>query len=175
MYIVIVTEDPVSASPTADGRGAVLSSNVQGIFLHLLAFTTLYIVGVGASVVATSLADYFFEDPIQRGFSQDTLRLGLAMLVVAYPVFLAIRWSIARKQKSGGIPIHMLVRSILGYLTLFVVTVTAVIDLTMIVYTFIGGGLTGRFFIKAISVLVVVGLGFAYCLFEVKENKGAAA
>jgi len=171
------TSPPQGSEPQGSevDRKARLGSNVQGIFLHLLAFSTLYIVGVGAAVVAASLADYFFEDRINRGFSPDTLRLGLAMLVVAYPVFLLIRSVITRRQKNGAIPTHLLVRSILGYLTLFVASVTAVIDLTMIVYNFIGGGLTGRFAIKATSVFVVVALGFVYCLYEVKENKESLA
>jgi hypothetical protein len=63
-------------------------------------------------------------------------------------------------------------RKWLIYITLFIASVTAVVDLVVLVNTFLSGDFAARFVLKALAVLVVAGLLFWYYLFTLRRAPG---
>ncbi|MFZ5806869.1 MAG: DUF5671 domain-containing protein [Verrucomicrobiota bacterium] len=132
-------------------------------FLYLLLFSSLFlwIFSLGSLYfdfinvllpLSNESADYFTY----------SLRYGVAMLVIAFPVYLftenVIQKDLVRNPARGIAP----VRRWLTYLTLFVATLTLVGDAVALIVRFLEGEITLRFFLK---VAVIAGLAsgvFAY-------------
>jgi hypothetical protein len=100
----------------------------------------------------------YYIDPYAGGASYE-----MASLIVLAPVFLIlmrfIRRDIARDPSRGEI----WVRRWALFLVLFVAGATIVIDLIVLLTTFLNGGeLTMRFLLKVLVVLLVAGAGFMH-------------
>lgn len=132
-------------------------------FLYLLSFVTLYLVAIGVLILAFGLINAWFPDPLRPGDANDAaVRYAIAQIVVALPVFLYVTSTIRRKQAAGDMPPGSRLAKVLTYFTLFVIAITAMIDLVFLIFRFLGGELTARFTFKALTVLVLVAVVFAY-------------
>jgi hypothetical protein len=101
----------------------------------------------------------------------DEIRLDIATLIVAFPLFLytfrIVNRSIARDPtKRASRP-----RKWLTYLTLFIAVVSLTADMTTLVYNVLGGELTLQFFLKVLTVAVIAGGTFAYFLWDIRKGE----
>jgi hypothetical protein len=150
---------------------SVPESGPRNVFVYLLSLLTLYLSAIGVAVLIWGLADYWFPDPIQRYRSNGAVRTGISMVVVAFPVFMYVSAYIARKLRSGELPARSMLRRVMTFVTLFIIAVTAIVDLITILYNFLGGDLTARFAVKAFGILAITGLVFLYYLGELRSQK----
>lgn len=165
-YDCQVTEDTIPQAPRSKADGP------RDVFLYLLNFLSLYISAIGLAVLSWGVIDRLVDDPARPSFgSEDTVRVGLSMVVVAFPVYIYLTMSIRKKFDNLEMSPGSLLRKILTYITLFVIAVTAVVDLISVVYVFLGGEMTMRFFLKAAIIFVMVSLVFAYHLIDLREAK----
>lgn len=151
-------------------------SGPKSVFVYVVSFLTLYLSAIGMVILTWGLADHWFQDPLEQfgyGSASSAIRTGIAMVVVAYPVFLLLSINVRRKVAAGELPERSAVRRVLTYVTLFVIALTAIIDLIAIIYEFLGGELTARFATKGASILLIVGFVFLYYLSELREPKEA--
>lgn len=152
-------------------------SRVNGprdVFVFTLNFVALYISVIGSIVLAWGLADYLFVDRSNYG-SSNAVRVAISMVIIAFPVFMYLTWLISKKQASGEMPKDSTLVKVLSYVTLFVVAITAIVDLITILYNFLGGDLTAEFALKSLSLLAIVVLVFAYFRSNLQEQKQAKA
>lgn len=111
-----------------------------------------------------AVASYgYYYDPYQSGVAY-----AMASLIVLAPVFLilmrSIRRSIARDQSRS----EVWVRRWALFLTLFIAGVTIVVDLIVLLNTFLSGEeLTAAFLLKVLVVLLVAGAGFMHFLADI--------
>jgi hypothetical protein len=144
------------------GSPALRATAPRDFFLYLLATVALYISTIGGILVIAGLADFWFPEPFERAAgSAGELRFGLSMLIVAFPIFLYVNRLIHTKISSGDVEPGTM-RAGFTYFTLFVIAVTAVVDLMIIVKVYLNGELTPRFVVKAVGVLAMVGLVYLY-------------
>lgn len=149
-------------------------SGPRSVFIYLVSFLTLYLSAIGMAILTWGLADHWFSDPLEQfrySDASDMMRTGIAMVVVAYPAFLLLTVTMRRKIAAGELPERSTIKRILTYVTLFVIALTAIIDLISIIYQFLGGELTARFATKGLSILLIVGFVFLYYLGELREPK----
>lgn len=133
----------------------------RDVLLQLLTTATLYLTVLGVLLVVWSLAEYWFPQfPDARGsaMGDGPMRVGIAMAVVAFPVFLFMS-SYLKKRRS---PETSSLRLAFAYINLFVVMVTALVDLMVVVHTYLDGDLTPRFLIRAAGVMLMAGLVYLY-------------
>ncbi len=143
----------------------------RDFFLYLLATVALYISAIGAMTVIAGLADFWFPEALDRGeLTAGPLRFGLSMLIVAFPIFLYLNRVIHGKIASGEIEPESTMRAGFTYFTLFVIAVTALVDLMVIVKVYLNGELTPRFLMKAVGVLAIVGLVYRYYQNDLKAS-----
>ncbi|MCE9548806.1 DUF5671 domain-containing protein, partial [Candidatus Nomurabacteria bacterium] len=108
----------------------------------------------------------------QYGYSTyqyEGLRGALATLIIFFPVFLAVSYFWRKFAEKGMGHIDEIIRKWVIYIILFLSSVVAVIDLVTLVRYFISGEITGRFILKAVTVLVVVALVGAYYLISLRN------
>lgn len=143
----------------------------RNVFIYLLNFLTLYLSALGAGLLTWGLADSWFEDPLETYVSHGPIRSGIAMLVVAFPLFLYLNRLIDRTVEVPGATERSMLKKVLTYLTLFLLAITTIIDLISMIYVFLGGDLTARFAVRGIGILLIAAFVYLYYLSDLKEPK----
>ncbi len=141
------------------------SVSPKDVFIYLLTAATLYISATGVLILIWGLAEYWFPDPyrtFRSGSDSGAVRVGVAMAIVAFPVFVYLTLLVRRKIRRGEIDPASTLRTGFIYFNLFVVAVTALITLMVTIDTFLGGDLTPRFLVRAGGVLLIAGLVYLY-------------
>jgi len=146
-------------------------------FLHLLLFVALYLVAFHTGAILFGWFDRLWPDAaLRESFAEprrDAIRLSVASLLVAFPVFLltsrVIGRAVARdpeKRNSG-------VRRWLTYLTLFNAACVVIGDLIIVLLGLLRGGLTERFVSKAAVVGLIAGWLFTHYLGTLRREEAA--
>lgn len=99
--------------------------------------------------------------------ASEGIRLGIAMVVVFFPTYLALTRLVNkfRRVESG---IYQTITRWLVYLSLLIGGLVMLGTLVTVIYTFLNGDVTIRFFLKAAAVLGVTGLAFYYYLLDLR-------
>ncbi len=143
----------------------------RDVFLHLLAMVTLYWSAITFIMLLWQHVNYFFPDALNIYYSglASPIRFAIASLVIVFPIFILVSWFLNKiYAKEAGVR-ESKIRKWLIYLTLFVASLVIIGDLISIINTFLGGELTMRFILKALSVIVVAVVVFWYYLDDVKR------
>lgn len=105
----------------------------------------------------------------------DTIRWAMAFLLILFPAFLVGTWFINKDLRANPDKDSIGIRKWLTYLALFVAGAAILVDLSVLVYTFLGGEISTRFVLKVAVVLVVATFVLAYYLLDlrgkIRENK----
>lgn len=152
-----------------------LKTTPKDFFLYFGAMIALYwsacsLIALLFTMVDSLVADQlsYYVDPYSGG-----IRFAIASLIIIFPLCLVLfsvlkKDAFAHPEKFG-----LSLRKWLYALTLFLASAALLIDLIALLNSFLGGELTARFILKALSVLVVAGLVFAYCLLEIRVRPEA--
>ena len=152
-------------------------SSAKDFFAYLLLFVLLYtwvtslgrllfgFINVAFPLAVPGLPDrsVVFEQESQ------VLKLQFSILLVSFPVFLALARWMNNELKRGVMRWESRMRKWLTYLTLFVAAVTVIIDVATLLYYFLSGDFTIRFFLKALTVFVLGGGAFHYYLRDARD------
>ncbi|HRH32483.1 MAG TPA: DUF5671 domain-containing protein, partial [bacterium] len=131
-------------------------STARDVFSHLLAIATLYVGVISFTTLCFQYINVKFPDLLNLYYSGalDTIRQAMAALIVVWPVFILMSWLIQRDIKADPDKHNVGIRKWLLYLTLFVTSITIIVDLVTLINYFLNGEITTRFILK---VLVVPG------------------
>ncbi|HVP15146.1 MAG TPA: DUF5671 domain-containing protein [Terriglobales bacterium] len=154
-------------------RRAYLSA--REAFLYLVLFATLYITAFNVGVVLFAVVDRWLPDVTADAWAirraAETIRNGIAGLVIALPVFLfvarVIGRALARDPEKRGSPI----RKWLTYVTLFVAALVLIGDLTFLVQRLLAGDLPQRVLLKALVVFAIAATIFGHYLFDLRSEE----
>jgi hypothetical protein len=149
----------------------------RDFFLYLFATGALYF---SAGSVITLLFEYvnrWLPDPAYQmyygydGFSSG-LRWAISLLIIVFPAYVLVMRFLNREIDKYPEKREVGIRKVMVYLTLFLSAVAIIIDLIVLVNSFLGGELTARFGLKVVAVLLVAGLVLWYYLFNLKRSPG---
>jgi hypothetical protein len=146
------------------------TSTPKDVFQHLLLIVTLYLSVISLIAMSFSYIDILLPDSLDFYYqgALDGIRWSSSMILVVFPIFLGLSWLILREFRQEPGKHEMKIRKWLVYLTLFIASITIIIDLIRLVYNFYSGDLTTKFVLKVLSVLVVTGTVFGYYLWDLK-------
>ena len=144
----------------------------KDFFLYLGVMATLYASVVSLINLLFAYIDYTFPDILNYGFDPylGTIRWGMAFLFIIFPAFLVGTWYINKDIRANPEKENIGVRKWLTYLALFVAGVSILIDLSVLIYTFLGGEITARFSLKVFVILLVSGFGLSYYLLDLRGS-----
>ncbi len=150
------------------------STTARDFFLHLLSIVTLYMSATAFITLLFQYVNHFFPDPLLPDYfyydlSNGPLRFAIATLVVVFPVYIWSAWYLQKGYSKNPELRNLGVRKWLIYLTLFVAIFMIIGSLISILNSFLSGELTVRFLLKALSVLLVAALIFAYYLYDIRD------
>jgi hypothetical protein len=155
------------------------TSSARDVFVQSLAFSALYTWVISLIVLFFTYINLAFPDATDSRYMQEwansTIRWSLAVLIVAFPLFLLLWRSTLRqialhpdKAKTG-------VRRWMTYSALFVGAVTILIDLITLVYFFFEGELSTRFVLKVFVLLVITGSVMLYLAYTLQAAPSGAS
>jgi hypothetical protein len=133
----------------------------RDVFLHLLAMVTLYWSAISFITLCWQYVNYWFSGSI---------RFAVSSLIIVFPIFILVSWFLNTIYAKESAVRESKIRKWLIYLTLFVAALVIIGDLVYIINTFLGGEITARFILKALSIIVVAGVVFWYYLDDVRKS-----
>jgi hypothetical protein len=153
------------------------SMSAREAFVYLLLFTTLYIVAFNLGSLIFQFINRAFPDPaspVAEGYARESIRWSVSSLVVALPIFLFL--SRLTLTTTGEQPQARAssVRRWLTYLTLFNAACVLIGDVVGLIYNLLGGELTTRFALKALTVGAIAGAIFWYYLSDLRLDEREA-
>lgn len=150
-------------------------STPRDVFWYLLMIVTLYISVVSLIALLFQYVNVALPDPLEFYLSGalGTIRISMASLMVAVPIYLFISRLIERDVVKHPEKQELKVRKWLLYLTLFIASITIIVDLITLLNSFLSGELTTRFLLKVVIVLVVAAAVFGYYLWDIKRDPKA--
>ncbi len=143
----------------------------KDVFLEFWLFGTLYLSAVFTVTLLFQYINYFFEDLANPySFSQSTIRWTVAILIAILPTHIFVLrlrekdyLAIPEKRESR-------LRKWLTYLTLFIASITCVVDFATLVFYFLDGEISTRFILKVLAVAAVAGGVLWYYLTDLRRT-----
>jgi hypothetical protein len=145
----------------------------RDVFTHLLAIIFLYVGVFAFGSIIFSLIDIYFPDLLAGygSFVREGLRLPLAILVIVFPFYVALSWYLEKDVDTHPEKRELRTRRWLLYFTLFATTIAIVIDLIVLILSFLQGELTLHFILKILTVLVIAATIFTYYLWILRKKE----
>jgi Domain of unknown function (DUF5671) len=145
-------------------------------FMYLVLFSTLYVSAFNLGRLIFQLINHALPDPAAPDFVvqvvRRALRSSIASLVVGYPVFLYVSNLVSRNLRADPNKRLSKIRRWLTYLTLFLAAGVIIGDLIALLNNLLGGELTTRFVLKAVTAGSIAGLIFGYYLWDLRLDEG---
>ena len=142
--------------------------SAQDAFLYLVVFSMLGLSAFYFGSLIFQFIDLGWLDPAEegpgRGFHEQEIRYAIAVLAVAFPLFLILSVKTAKEIAGDAAKRGSGVRKWLTYMTLLVASLVIVGDLIGLIYQFLNGSLTMRIALKLLTVGVIAGAIFLYYL-----------
>ncbi|MCX6721446.1 MAG: DUF5671 domain-containing protein [Candidatus Staskawiczbacteria bacterium] len=145
----------------------------RDLFLHLLAIVTLYWSAISFVTLLWQFINNFFPDVLdyyQSMYSLGLIRFSVSALIIVFPVFIVVSWFLNKIYAKEAVVRESKIRKWLLYLTLFITALVIIGDFIFVINTFLGGEITTRFILKALSVNLVAGVIFGYYFDDVRRD-----
>ncbi|MEA4910491.1 hypothetical protein SDC9_33242 [bioreactor metagenome] len=95
-------------------------------------------------------------------YSYDKMRVMLATLIIAFPLYLILSYFWKKVVKKGVEGWNIVIFKWMIYLILFLAIVVFAVDLITLVNNFVSGELTARFLWKVLATALIAGLAWVY-------------
>lgn len=148
-------------------------STPRDFFMYLLSTATLYLTVASVLTLLFQFINVLFPDAANPNYGlASTVRLFVAMLVVVFPVYLWTTNFLRRERDLVPEKGEIKVRKWLVYLTIFLSAALIIGDTVTLVYKFLEGELSIRFYLKVLAVLLVAAGVFGYYFFDLRRKPG---
>ena len=170
-YYAGVLQTPI---PSRSGS----AESARDAFLYLLNFITLAFWSVALWQIWDDLVKRWYPDDLSLAVGsslREDIAWQLAIIIVAFPVFLVIHALIARELAKRPELYYSPVRRWLTYVALVLSAVTIVIDGAATIEALILGHLTAHFILDTLGLLVIGGGIFTYYLLTIDPPQRRSA
>lgn len=147
-------------------------SSAKDVFSYLLMIIMLYVGVISFMAMLWQYINIHFPDPTFFYYSgaTDIIRNSISSLLIVWPVLIFVTWLIGRDIRKEHGKKDVWIRKWLLYLTLFIASITIIVDLIQLVNSFLSGELTTRFLLKVLVVLVVAAAVFGYYIWDLRRD-----
>jgi uncharacterized membrane protein SirB2 len=143
------------------------------VVVNFFSFVLLGIVSTAVGILYFGIIDKYFPDPLWYSYSYQSntasVHYAIAALLVAFPLYiLAVRLWFRRFREDNEKEESKLSKW-LTYIVLLIAAIVIVGDLITVIFNFLQGETSARFFLKALTVLVIAGTVFGFYFLERKK------
>jgi hypothetical protein len=144
------------------------------VFMYVGLFITLIVSVTNIISILFTAIERKFTDVLEVGRYVDIygsdMRLAIASLVVMFPIYLGLSMYVSRDIKKFLYKRDLFIRKVFIYTTLFVTVCALLGSLVATIYHYLGGELTIRFGLKALTVFVIAGAVFGYYIYALRRD-----
>ncbi|NNK62818.1 MAG: hypothetical protein HKO98_06365 [Gemmatimonadetes bacterium] len=148
-------------------------------FQYVILFGTLYLSVFALGQLLFQFINLALPDPlwpeVRFRMMTEGIRWSVSALVVSWPVFLLVARANHRSLEADPVKRGSPIRRWLTYVTLAVAASVLIGDATSLVYSLLGGDLTTRFVLKALTIALLAGTAFVYYLSDLRQAEGEVA
>ena len=137
-------------------------SSLASLYLSL-SFLIVMIFGV-INIIFPDAANGYWEVESAR----QSVRVGIAVLIVFFPTYLILTRIVNKLRRTETAGSYLSLTKWLIYLSLLIGGGVLLVDLAVVIMTFLEGDITQRFVFKAAAVLLVVGSAFYYYILDAR-------
>jgi hypothetical protein len=154
----------------------VVKASPKEIFLHLFSIVALYVTAIAVGTLLFQIVNLSIHDALEGTgpwvgeSARSAMRFAISSLVVAFPAYLWSLKPLRRGYVADAARGNVRIRKWLTYLTLFVAGLVVLSDAIAVIHSFLGGELTVRFFLKALSLGVVAASVFLYYRWDLQRS-----
>ncbi len=145
----------------------------KDVFLHIFTIAALYVSMISLTAVAFQLINVYFPDPLSFEYGRSArgaLRWPLAVLTVLFPLYLWANIFLQRDAAKYPEKEELKTRKWLLYLTLFIAVLVIAGDLVSLIFRYLEGELSVRFFLKVFAVFLIAISVFLYYGWNVRRE-----
>jgi len=148
-------------------------SSPRDVFMYLLATITLYFSVWSVIDLLFGYINVGFPDALNPYYDAGAaIRWSLALFIIIFPVYFWVSRFLFKDIEANANKRELKIRKWLLYLTLFLAALLIIGDLVALIYNFLGGEITARFFLKVLAVLAVALGVFWYYLYDLRRVPG---
>jgi hypothetical protein len=140
--------------------------------LQLGSLVSLYLSVTFLLVLLFGIINLAYPDPAEGSWAVESasssVRIGIAMVLVFFPTYLILTRIVNKTRRQEETGAYLGLTKWLIYLSLLVGGIAILVDLVIVINTFLEGELTQRFLLKAVAVLGVVGIAVHYYVLDAK-------
>lgn len=150
-------------------------SSTADIVVNFFSFILLGIVATALGTLAFQVINRLLPDPLDamgwygEAAATSAIHYSIAALLIGFPLYYAAMRIWFRKFREDEGRTESKLSKWLTYLVLLVASVTIVGDLIALVFTFLQGEISARFFLKALAILGIAGVIFGFYFLERKK------
>lgn len=138
------------------------------IFVNLLSFILLGVVATGIGNLYFGIINKYVPDPLNF-FNAAPIHYAIAALIIAFPIYFWAEIFWFKKFSKNPGKTESKISKWLTYIILLIATGTIIGDLIAVIFNYLQGELSLRFFLKALTILSIAGIGFWFYLLERKK------
>jgi membrane protein YqaA with SNARE-associated domain len=159
--------------PSEGNRPALVKkASTADVVINFFSFILLGVVATALGILWFNIIGIFFPDPLDslgyygESAAASAIHYSIAALLIGFPLYCAAMriWFRTFREDEGRTESNL--SRWLTYLVLLAASVTIVGDLITVVFTFLQGEITVRFFLKALTILVIAGFVFGFYFLE---------
>ncbi|QQS61686.1 MAG: hypothetical protein IPN70_02025 [Candidatus Moraniibacteriota bacterium] len=144
------------------------------VVLNLFSFVLLGIVITGVGILYYEVIDKYFPDPAAfygygSSVATQAIHYAISALIITFPLFFFTIFFRFRKFRQQEVKREIMAIKWITYGVLFICLIILVGDLIALLYTFLQGEMSVRFFLKACVILLISGTVFGWYFFERRE------
>jgi len=149
------------------------SSTTRDAFMYVVVLGTMVLCAYQFGALLFEIINRAVPDPMDARrytFADGNLQMrwSISTLIVAFPVFVVMSRLVNRAARLDPTKRASRIRRRLTYVLLFVASCVLIGDVTTLVYYFLGGEVTLRFFLKVLTVGAIAGAVFLHYLWDLR-------
>ena len=147
------------------------------LFLYLVSFFSLGFVVQGIISIYFQIINKLVKDPLDvTGYysgqlDSGALKMGISSLIVSFPIYYLLVYFINKKLEKGEIDPFSKIRKFITYFAMFVFSAMSIGSLIVLLYNYLDGEFTAKFFLKSLVFFVVSIFFFVFYLKEIRRKE----
>lgn len=147
-------------------------NNAKHAFWYMLSLVALIVMAIASGQAIFQIINKTIADFTSGTYGPDSsmLKTAISALIISIPLYFLTMRQIERSLAKGEMEKDSPIRRWLTYVILFVSSVVMVIWLIVTINSFLGGELTSRFMLKALTAIVLSAIIFTFYLYDIRRD-----
>lgn len=143
-------------------------------FFYLLSLVALIFMALSTGMIIFQIINKYIVDLIRQysgDYSDNQMKFAISALIISTPIFYVTLKQIMKSLYSGELGQDSQIRKWLSYLVLLVTSVVMIGWMIGIINGFLGGELTLKFILKAITAIGISAAVFSFYYYDIKRKE----